>query len=122
MQEVVLDKSIRLLDSPGIVFADGDTAATALRNCVNVDEIEDVLTPVQAIIDKCPQAYLMQLYSISRFAERDCTAFLALVARSTGRLKKGDTSHLSIRFSNLVTLTLTLTLTYYIVIYVSIQS
>ena len=36
-QEIVLDKNIRLLDSPGIVFADGDTASTALRNCVNVD-------------------------------------------------------------------------------------
>ena len=33
MQEVVLDKTIRLLDCPGIVFADGDSAATALRNC-----------------------------------------------------------------------------------------
>lgn len=89
MQEVVLDKTIRLLDSPGIVFADGDSSATALRNCVNVDEIDDVLTPIQAILEKCPQAYLMQLYSIPRFNEKDCTAFLALVARGTGKLKKG---------------------------------
>lgn len=89
MQEVVLDKNIRLLDSPGIVFADGDTAATVLRNCVNVDEVEDVLTPVQAILEKCPQAYIMQLYSIPRFPEGDVTAFLSLVARGTGKLKKG---------------------------------
>ena len=89
MQEVVLDKTIRLFDSPGIVFADGDSAATALRNCVNVDEIDDVITPIQAILEKCPQAYLMQLYSIPRFNEKDCTAFLALVARGTGKLKKG---------------------------------
>jgi nuclear GTP-binding protein len=54
-QEVILDKNIRLIDSPGIVFADGDSAATALRNCVNVEEMEDVLTPVQAILEKCPQ-------------------------------------------------------------------
>merc|ERR1711871_1509567 len=31
----------------------------------------------------------MQLYSIPRFNEKDCTAFLALVARGTGKLKKG---------------------------------
>lgn len=89
MQEVILDKNIRLLDSPGIVFADGDSSATALRNCVNIEELEDVLTPIQAVLEKCPQQYLMQLYSIPRFQEQDCTSFLALVARNTGRLKKG---------------------------------
>ena len=41
VQEVVLDKHLRLLDSPGIVFADpdssgADAAAHALRNCVKV--------------------------------------------------------------------------------------
>eukprot|EP01038_Epipyxis_sp_PR26KG_P006905 gene6905-9457_t len=88
-QEVILDKNIRLIDSPGIVFADGDSAATALRNCVNVEELNDILTPIQAILDRCPQDYLMQLYSIPRFKEKDCISFLALVAKSTGKLKKG---------------------------------
>lgn len=60
-QEVILDKTIRLIDSPGIVFADGQTAATALRNCVNVDSLADVITPVQAILDRCPASYLMQV-------------------------------------------------------------
>lgn len=41
VQEVVLDKHLRLLDSPGIVFADNegsgaDAAAHAFRNCVKV--------------------------------------------------------------------------------------
>jgi len=89
MQEIILDKNIRLLDSPGIVFADGNTAATALRNCVNVEEMEDVLTPVQEILSRCPQQYLMQLYSISSYQPTDCTTFLSLVAKSTGKLKKG---------------------------------
>jgi nuclear GTP-binding protein len=88
-QEVILDKNIRLIDSPGIVFADGDSTSTALRNCVNVEELEDVYTPIQAILEKCPQQYLMQLYSISKFKAQDAMAFLALVARSTGKLKKG---------------------------------
>lgn len=43
VQEVVLDKHLRLLDSPGIVFADSDSsgadAAHALRNCVKVSAV-----------------------------------------------------------------------------------
>jgi nuclear GTP-binding protein len=88
-QEVILDKNIRLMDSPGIVFADGDSAATALRNCVNVDELQDVLTPLQAVLERCPQAYLMQLYCIPKFKPLDAMGFLALAARATGKLKKG---------------------------------
>ena len=77
------------MDSPGIVFADGDSTATALRNCVNVDEMVDVITPVQAILERCPQSYLMQLYSIPRFKSGDAMSFLALIAKATGKLKKG---------------------------------
>jgi nuclear GTP-binding protein len=94
LQEVILDKNIRLIDSPGIVFADGDTVATSLRNCVNVDSMTDVITPVQAILQKCPRAYLMQLYSISRYEDNDVMNFLALVARATGRLKKGGVANI----------------------------
>lgn len=88
-QEVILDKNIRLIDSPGIVFADGNTTATALRNCVNVEEMEDVYTPVQGILEKCPPEYLMQLYSITKYKDSDVMSFLALVAKVTGKLKKG---------------------------------
>lgn len=88
-QEVILDKTIRLIDSPGIVFADGDSAATTLRNCVHVEGLLDVITPVQAILEKCPQHYLMQLYSIPKYENNDASSFLALVARAMGKLKKG---------------------------------
>lgn len=88
-QEVNLDKNIRLIDSPGIVFADGDSSATVLRNCVNVEEMEDVYSPVQGILDRCPTQYLMQLYAIPAFPTGDVMAFLALVAKATGKLKKG---------------------------------
>jgi nuclear GTP-binding protein len=88
-QEVILDKNIRLMDTPGVVFADGDSASTTLRNCINVEELEDILTPIQAILERCPPGYLMQLYNIPAFKPTDSTGFLALVARSTGKLKKG---------------------------------
>jgi len=89
VSEVILDKNIRLLDSPGIVFAAGSGSTTALRNCLNVETMEDVITPIQAILERCPQHYLMQLYAIPRFKEQDALSFLALVARSQGKLRKG---------------------------------
>jgi hypothetical protein len=92
---VILDKNIRLIDSPGVVFADGDSAATTLRNCVNVETIEDVIQPVQAILEKCPPSYLMQLYSIPKFESGDVNGFLALVARGSGKLKKGGIPNLA---------------------------
>ena len=94
VQEVVLDKNIRLLDSPGVVFADGDSGSTVLRNCVNVEEMDDVITPVTEILQRCPAAYLMQLYAIPKFSAQDTMSFLALVARSTGKLKKGGIPHM----------------------------
>lgn len=89
MQEVILDKNIRLLDSPGVVFADGDASSTVLRNCINVEEMEDVITPIEIILQRCPAPYLMELYGVSKFSAEDPLSFLALVARSTGKLKKG---------------------------------
>jgi nuclear GTP-binding protein len=89
MQEVILDKNIRLLDSPGVVFADGDASSTVLRNCINVEEMEDVITPIEIILQRCPAPYLMELYGVSKFNAEDPLSFLALVARSTGKLKKG---------------------------------
>ena len=89
MAEVILDKNIRLLDSPGIVFESGESTAVALRNCINVESMDDVISPVQGILDRCPQHYLMQLYSIPRFKEKDALSFLALLAKYQGKLKKG---------------------------------
>lgn len=47
MQEIHLDKHIRLLDSPGIVFASGEgAAAAALRNAIKVCD-----APVAQVLD-----------------------------------------------------------------------
>jgi nuclear GTP-binding protein len=89
MQEVILDKNIRLLDSPGVVFADGDSSSTVLRNCINVEEMEDVITPIESILQRCPAPYLMELYGVAKFSPEDPLSFLGLVAKSTGKLKKG---------------------------------
>ena len=44
MQEVVLDKHVKLLDSPGIVMASGSSdTQVILRNCVKV-RLNNLLT------------------------------------------------------------------------------
>ena len=48
-QEIHLDKNIKLLDCPGIVFSrssnPADSANVVLRNCIKVELIEDPIAP-----------------------------------------------------------------------------
>lgn len=90
-QEIHLDRNIKLLDCPGIVFSasnatdDGDLF---LRNCLKVEQIEDPITPVSKIVERCASPeQLMALYQIPAF--RDTSEFLLHVARRQGKLLKG---------------------------------
>ena len=57
LQEVHLDKLIKLLDCPGIVMATSTTdAAMILRNCVKIEQLVDPLPPVEAILRRCNKA------------------------------------------------------------------
>uniref|UniRef100_A0A915CBC6 Guanine nucleotide-binding protein-like 3 homolog n=1 Tax=Parascaris univalens TaxID=6257 RepID=A0A915CBC6_PARUN len=90
IQEIELDKHIRLLDSPGVVLAVKnklDAVEVALKNAIRVDSISDPVAPVQAILRRCHPETLMMHYMVPEF--RSCDEFLALVARKLGRLKKG---------------------------------
>ncbi|CAM9410696.1 unnamed protein product [Ectocarpus sp. 12 AP-2014] len=90
MQEINLDKTVKLLDCPGIVFDDSDAGATLLRNCVDAEAMTDPTPAVAAVLKRCAPAQLMQqVYSIPRFDPDDAFAFLSLVARKIGKLKKG---------------------------------
>lgn len=53
MQEVYLDKFIRLLDAPGIVPGPNSEVGTILRNCVQVQKLADPVTPVETILQRC---------------------------------------------------------------------
>lgn len=92
-QEVVLDKNIRLLDCPGVVFDDdsnlsGNTAVL-LRNCIDVDTISDPIPAMQELIKRCSRASLMMTYAIPAFPEGNAEMFLAMVAKKLGKVKKG---------------------------------
>ncbi|XP_061689316.1 guanine nucleotide-binding protein-like 3-like protein isoform X2 [Syngnathoides biaculeatus] len=88
LQEVHLDKHIKLLDCPGIVMATSTTdAAMILRNCVKIEQLVDPLPPVEAILRRCNKAQILQHYGVPNF--NTALEFLALLARRQGKLRKG---------------------------------
>ncbi|XP_062890747.1 guanine nucleotide-binding protein-like 3-like protein [Mobula hypostoma] len=88
LQEVHLDKHVKLLDCPGIVMASSSSdAAVILRNCVKIEQLADPVQPVAAILRRCNKEQVRQHYGVGDF--RDAREFLALLARRLGRLKKG---------------------------------
>ena len=90
-QEINLDKNIKLLDCPGIVFSKGENGETSaellLRNCVKVELLEDPLSPVELIVGRCRKDQLMEMYSVPYF--EDVNDFLVHLARQRGKLKRG---------------------------------
>ncbi|MEW5304726.1 MAG: hypothetical protein WDW36_007318 [Sanguina aurantia] len=93
VQEIHLDKSIRLLDSPGVVFSSAsDDASAVLRNCVKVEKLEDPTLPVAEILRRVPAKELMALYKIESFDSAD--RFLQLVAAVRGKLQRGGTPNM----------------------------
>lgn len=88
VQEVILDKHIRLLDSPGIVFAkNGSPSMLALRNALKVETLDDVITPVEAILQRASKEQLMTHYCIREFSTP--MELLSMLAKRIGRFKKG---------------------------------
>jgi nuclear GTP-binding protein len=90
-QEITLDKNVKLLDCPGIVFSKGDNGETAaellLRNCVKVELLEDPISPVELIVGRCQKEQLMEMYGVPPF--EDVNDFLVHLARLRGKLKRG---------------------------------
>ncbi|KAI9197027.1 hypothetical protein LWI28_029174 [Acer negundo] len=89
LQEVQLDKNVKLLDCPGVVMlksAEND-ASIALRNCKRIEKLEDPVGPVKEILNLCPARLLVTIYKIPSFDLVD--DFLQKVATVRGKLKKG---------------------------------
>ena len=92
MQEVVLDKNIRLLDSPGVVFDDddgNDGADVLLRNCVDADSISDPVAVIKTLLGRCSQRSLLMAYAIPAFPPHDENIFLGMIAKKYGKVLKG---------------------------------
>ncbi|OMP05171.1 hypothetical protein COLO4_09004 [Corchorus olitorius] len=89
MQEVQLDKNVKLLDCPGVVMlrSGGNDASIALRNCKRIEKLDDPVGPVKEILKLCPERLLVTIYKIPGFQSAD--EFLQNVATVRGKLKKG---------------------------------
>lgn len=89
MQEVHLDKNVKLLDCPGVVMLKSteNDASVALRNCKRIEKLDDPISPVKEILNRCPSRVLVTLYKVPEFDSVD--DFLQKVATVRGRLKKG---------------------------------
>lgn len=89
IQEVHLDKKIRLLDSPGVVVASSafDPVEMALKNAVRVECLADPVTAVEAVVRRCQKTALMLQYNLPEF--EDTTELLKMLAQKMGKLKKG---------------------------------
>ncbi|XP_043706383.1 guanine nucleotide-binding protein-like NSN1 isoform X1 [Telopea speciosissima] len=89
MQEVQLDKNVKLLDCPGVVMLkSGESdASIALRNCKRIEKLDDPIGPVKEILRLCPAKTLIALYKLPTFDSLD--DFLQKVATVRGKLKKG---------------------------------
>lgn len=94
LQTISLDKNIKLLDCPGIVFGqtknikDPKVAAeVALRNCVKIELLDDPMTPVELILSRCKSESLQQLYNIRAYS--NVNDFLVQVANARGKLRRG---------------------------------
>lgn len=85
MQEVVLDRNVRLLDSPGVVFND----KSSLLGCVDAHSMDDPIPPVEDILKRCDHSSLLMTYNIPTFPPGNVMVFLAMVAKSYGRVLKG---------------------------------
>ncbi|SNX84806.1 related to NUG1 - Nuclear GTPase (involved in Ribosome biogenesis) [Melanopsichium pennsylvanicum] len=106
VQSVMLDKSVRLLDCPGIVFSDESVSGAAslglsaeeiqirrqsalLRNVVKVELVQDPIIPVEAIMARVEAQHLMQVYGLEWYQQGDAQDFLMRVAVNRGRMARG---------------------------------
>ncbi|PWZ02068.1 P-loop containing nucleoside triphosphate hydrolase protein [Testicularia cyperi] len=108
VQSVMLDKSVRLLDCPGIVFSDESASASTaeslgltpqealirrqsalLRNVVKVELVEDPITPVEAIMSRVEPQTLMDVYGLEFFQHGDAQDLLMRIAINRGRMQRG---------------------------------
>lgn len=100
VQEVVLDKGVKILDCPGVVLEDIRELAEAedgtsrrkqaemmLRNCVKAELVEDPVAPMDVILERADPELLMKLYNIPMWS--DTRDFLIKLALTRGRLGRG---------------------------------
>lgn len=84
VQEFHLDKQIRLLDSPGVIY---EKQQSGLQGVLKIENLSDPIGVVEGIVKKVESTKLSSIYQISDFIS--VQEFLQLCANKMGKLKKG---------------------------------
>ncbi|MCJ8744390.1 hypothetical protein PDJAM_G00118160 [Pangasius djambal] len=88
LQEVHIDKHIKILDCPGIVMTSSTSdAAVILRNCVKIEQLVDPVPAIETILRRCSKKQIMEHFGVPDF--HTTLDFLALLAHRQGKLRKG---------------------------------
>ncbi|KAF5375894.1 hypothetical protein D9615_008206 [Tricholomella constricta] len=101
LQHVQLERGMRIVDSPGVVFDDdffddkkGVTKSSVLlRNVVKVEDVEDPIAVVEEILVRTSLATMQKIYNLPEW--NSTLDFLTMLALSSGRLLKGGTPDLN---------------------------
>lgn len=89
MQEIILDKNIKLLDSPGVVFSnDSDKEYNMiLHNVIRIEDIKEPIDVVSVILHKVPRDTIKELYKLESDWETT-EQFLWLIGDKMKKYKK----------------------------------
>ncbi|KAF5331593.1 hypothetical protein D9611_007570 [Ephemerocybe angulata] len=98
---IQLERGMRVIDSPGVVFDDDDyddgkgskKGSVLLRNVVKVEDVEDPTAVVEEIMIRTPSETLQKIYNLPEYGST--LEFLTMLALSSGRLLKGGTPDLN---------------------------
>lgn len=95
IQTIQLERGIKVVDSPGVVFDDDDfdyggksnkKDTVLLRNAIKVEDVEDPIALVEQILSRTDHELLRKIYNLPRVEET--LEFLTMMALTTGRLLK----------------------------------
>lgn len=90
LQQIQLDRNIKLIDSPGIVFSNQLGNSLALHNCIRVEQMEDPVEAFNFIYSQVPVQTLSKALDITNEECFDSpNAFLKVIAQRRGKLGKG---------------------------------
>ncbi|KAG8948188.1 hypothetical protein FRC04_009987 [Tulasnella sp. 424] len=94
LKEVAVERGIKVIDSPGIVWGDqGDSEGGVLRNVWSLEGLEDPPMVVEGIVSRVPAETLQEMYGTPPF--KDAMEFLMMVALVRGKLGKGGVPDIS---------------------------
>jgi nuclear GTP-binding protein len=99
LQTIQLERGIKIVDSPGVVFDDDDfdyggkskrKDTVLLRNAIKVENVDDPIALVEQILSRTDHDLLKKIYKLPQVEET--LEFLTMVALTMGRLLKVTTA------------------------------